>query len=206
MQRLSLHEVEIERVAAKILSGSLVAYPTDTVYGLGCDPFNPTALARLKKAKKRGDKPLPLLAGSYEIANRFAYFSPPARLLAQTFWPGALTLVVPEKIRFPEPITCGSGVIGLRVPNHPFLLKLLLMLKNPLVGTSANISGVPPSITADEVEQQLGSTIDLILDGGRSQTSQPSTVVDVSTQELKLLRAGIIPYAQIKKALYSQTG
>ena len=205
MRRLPLREVMIEKVAAEILSGSLIAYPTDTVYGLGCDPFNPAALVRLKKAKRRGGKPLPLLAGSYEIAERFAYFSPAARLLAQTFWPGALTLVVLERIRFPEPITCGSGVVGLRVPDHPFLLRLLLLLDAPLVGTSANLSGVPPSITADEVEQQLGSAVDLILDGGRSQTSQPSTVVDVSTQEPKLLRAGIIPYARIKEALHSQT-
>jgi len=197
--------VKIEEVAEQILSGSLIAYPTDTVYGLGCDPFNPAAVTRLKKAKRRGRKPLPLLVGSYEIADRLAYFSPDARLLGQTFWPGPLTLVVAEKVRFLDSITCGSGVVGLRVPNHPFLLKLLLLLKTPLVGTSANISGAPSSTTADEVERQLGSEVDLILDGGRSKTHRSSTVVDVSTQELRLLRTGIIPFSKIKKTLHTQT-
>jgi len=194
---LKVTDAVIEETAEGLLSGGIIVYPTDTVYGIGCDPFNSTAVARLKRIKRRGRKPLPLLIGSSEIAEDLGRFSPQARTLADVFWPGQLTLVVREKIRFPESITCSLGVVGLRVPNHTFLLKLLLHLKTPIIGTSANISGAPPSTTADQAEQQFGSEVDLILDGGRSRTQRPSTVVDVSTREVRLLRAGAIPFDEI---------
>ncbi len=203
MRRVNVQDAVIEEIAEEFLSGSIIVYPTDTVYGLGCDPFNSTALARLKQVKKRGRKPLPLLIGSSQIAEDLGCFSSQARVLANTFWPGPLTLIVREKVEFPDPVTCSLGVVGLRVPNHRFLLRLLLHLKTAIVGTSANISGLPPSTTADEAEEQLGSQVDLILDGGKSQVARPSTVVDISTREMKLLRAGVIPYDKIRKAAES---
>ena len=124
MQRLKVDDVVIEDVAEKILSGSIIVYPTDTVYGIGCDPFNSKAVTRLKRIKRRGGNPLPLLVGSTEIAEDFGYFTPMARRLADIFWPGQLTIVVKEKVNFLDSVTCGLGVVGLRVPNHPFLLRL----------------------------------------------------------------------------------
>lgn len=193
----------IEDVANFFLSGSVIVYPTDTVYGLGCDPFNLEAVIRLKRIKKRGGNPLPLLVGSTKIAEEFGYFSPAARRLADIFWPGQLTIVVKEKVNFFDSVTCGLGVVGLRVPDHPFLLKLLLHLESPIVGTSANISGDPSSTTVDEAELQLGSDIDLFLDGGKSSSSISSTIVDASQRRIKLLRAGVIPLNEIERVLDS---
>lgn len=203
MRRLKVTDAVIEETVEELLSGSVIVYPTDTVYGIGCDPFNSTAVARLKRIKRRGRKPLPLLIGSSEVAEDLGHFSPQTRTLANVFWPGQLTLVVREKIRFLDSVTCSLGVVGLRVPNHPFLLRLLLHLKTPIVGTSANISGAPPSTTADQAEQQFGSEVDLILDGGRSRSLRPSTVVDVSTKEIRLLRAGVIPFDEILSSVQS---
>jgi L-threonylcarbamoyladenylate synthase len=193
----------IEHVAEKILSGSVIVYPTDTVYGIGCDPLNSKAVTRLKRIKRRGGNPLPLLVGSTEMAEDFGYFSPVARRLADIFWPGQLTIVVKEKVKFLDSVTCGLGVVGLRVPNHPFLLRLLLHLKSPIVGTSANISGAPSSTTVDEAELQFGSDVDLFLDGGRSSSSVSSTVVDASQPRIKLLRVGVIPLDEIERVLDS---
>lgn len=203
MRRLPVKDAKIEDVAEELLSGSIIVYPTDTVYGLGCDSFNSNAVARLKRIKKRKARPLPLLVGSTGIAEDFGCFSPKARTLADLFWPGKLTLVVKEKVKFLDSVTCGSGVVGLRVPNHSFLLGLLQYLTAPIIGTSANISGAPPSTTADEAEQQLGSGVDLVIDGGRSQTPIPSTVVDVSSRRMKLLRDGAISFEEIKLAIRS---
>jgi len=204
LRRLRLNEITIEEVGIQIFSGALVVYPTDTVYGIGCDPFNPDAVDRLKTVKKRGKKPLPLLVGSLEIAERFGSFPPQAVRLAETYWPGPLTLVVKKKIGFPSSVTSSTGLLGLRVPNHPFLLKLLLLIKTPIIGTSGNISGAPPATTADEAEEYFGSRVDLILDGGKSRTKSPSTVVEASNNRLRLLRKGLIPFDEIMATIRSQ--
>jgi L-threonylcarbamoyladenylate synthase len=196
-----VEEVVISEVAENIRSGSIIVYPTDTIYGIGCDPFNLNAVTRLKRIKKRSGNPLPLLVGSTQIAEEFGLFSSEARRLADTFWPGQLTIVVKKKVVFSDAVTCGLGVVGLRVPNHPFLLKLLLHLRTPIVGTSANISGAPSSTTVYEAERQLGSEVDLFIDGGSTLSSTSSTVVDASTHRIRLLRPGVVPFGAIEKVL-----
>ena len=184
-----------------ILRGGLVAYPTDTVYGLGCDPFNRDAVERLVKAKERTKGSLPVLASSLDGAQRLGVFSNSAAKLAQEFWPGPLTLVVPVMAKFPDHVTSDSSAVGLRVPNHEVALKLISSCNGAVIGTSANISGYPSPRTAPEILRQLKDRIDLVLDGGPSPIGRASTVVKVFHDEIAVLREGAISARQILKTV-----
>ena len=133
----------IERAIEVIEAGGLVVYPTDTVYGLGCDPFNVRAVERVFEVKGRAGKPLPVLASGLEEAMRIAEFGPPALRLARALWPGPLTLILPKKPALPDVVTCGLPSVGVRVPGHSFALELIRACGGFLIGTSANKSGRP---------------------------------------------------------------
>ena len=179
--------------------GGLVAYPTDTVYGLGCDPFNPKAVERLIRAKGREKKPLPVLVDGLSSAERIAAISPKAKGLAQRFWPGPLTIVVPRKPSLPNIVTFGEPTVGVRVPNLSDTIELIKLSGGVLIGTSANKSGAPPSRSADGVVKELGNEVDVILDGGPSPIGVPSTVVDLSQEPPRILREGAISRRDLEK-------
>ena len=181
--------------------GGLVAYPTDTVYGLGCDPFNPEAVERVVRSKGRSKGSLPILIESLDVAQEYGSFSEPAIRLAEIFWPGPLTLVVPAKTSFPSSVTGDSSTIGLRIPNHAFARKLIKSCGGALIGTSANLSGNPPPKTADEVMRELKDRIDLIVDGGPALTGKESTVARVMEGIVSVLREGAISREEILKAI-----
>ena len=174
-----------------VRSGGLIVYPTDTVYGLGCDPLDPSALKRLFAAKGRGAKPVTVLCSSDGKAAELVELSPKALRLAEAHWPGALTIVAPMKMRLPEELTQGSPNLGVRVPADPRCLELISRCGGWLTGTSANISGRPSARTAVEARSQLGSLVDLILDGGEL-GGRESTVVQVVGDAVTLLRTGPI--------------
>jgi len=177
--------------ASKIVRrGGLVVYPTDTVYGLGCDPLNVEAVKRLFKAKGERKKPLPILASDIEHVEKIAYLSERARKIAARFWPGPLTLVVPKKPALPDVVTCNLDSVGVRVPRHDIALHLIHLSKGLLVGTSANKTGEKPSQTAYEAAEQLGKEVSIILDGGPTALGTPSTVVDLTSEKPKILREG----------------
>ena len=182
-------------VAATVLcQGGIVAMPTDTVYGVGVTLEAENGLARLFAAKDRPlDRAIVLLVGEAAQAEEVGVLSTVARGLADRFWPGGLTLVLPqvEGSALPAELTAGQTTIGVRMPDHD-CPRALAREFGPLPVTSANISGQPPATTAEEVFAQLGERIDLILDGGPARGGVPSTVVDCSTDQPKVLREGAI--------------
>jgi L-threonylcarbamoyladenylate synthase len=194
-----MDEGSIRQAAEVVSNGGLVAYPTDTVYGLGCDPFNSTAVGNLVKAKRRVKGGLPVLADGLETAKKLGQFSPVAIQLANDFWPGGLTLVVPSGLEFPPDLSIG-GFVGLRVPDRADTLRLIRACGSSLVGTSANISGMPPAITADEVLASLGGEIDVALDGGSCNSGKESTVVRVTSGGCVVLRKGVITVESIGRS------
>lgn len=181
--------------------GGLVAYPTDTVYGLGCDPFNPEAVERVVRSKSRSKGSLPVLVESVDLAQAYGSFSDLAIRLAEKFWPGPLTLVVPAKASFPTSVTGDSLTVGLRIPNHEFARKLIKSCGGGLIGTSANLSGNPSPKTADEVMRELKDRVDLIIDGGTVLTGKESTVAKVTEGTVSVLREGAISREEILKAI-----
>jgi len=166
-----------------------VVYPTDTVYGLGCNPLDGKAVRKLFEAKGREAKPIPILCASIDECKRFVEFSPRALDLAGKYWPGALTIVVPLLRKVPEVLHQGTGSLGVRVPNSRLCRDLIEACGGILTGTSANLSGKPSSRTAEEARRQLGNSVDIILDGGRLEGPE-STVVRVVGDELIVLRQG----------------
>ena len=192
---------EIEKGVKILQKGGVIAFPTDTVYGLGADAFNSTAVERIYEIKNRPKhRQLPLLIADVE---RLATLAEPipeiAWFLARRFWPGGLTLVLPKTDSLPAYLAPGP-TMAVRVPNHPVCLALIQHLGNPIIGTSANVSGQPAALTAEEVGQQLGGKIDFIINGGKCPGGKESTVVDVTHESPIILRQGIIPSYEIDKA------
>lgn len=186
--------------AVRVLhDGGIVAFPTDTVYGIGAHAFLPAAVERLYVAKCRPpDKAIPLLLSRVEALASVAASVPDlAYVLADRFWPGALTLVLHRAARIPDAVTAGGDTVAVRVPDHPVVQALLRELDAPLAATSANLSNHPAPATASGVLAQLEGRIDLLLDGGLCPGGVASTVLDLTVRPPKILRAGGIPAAQI---------
>jgi len=193
-----MHEVSIGQAAQIVSKGGLIAYPTDTVYGLGCDPFNSVAVRKLVEAKRRVKGGLPILVDCSETAKELGEFNPIAVQLANNFWPGGLTIVVPSASEFPAEVPSG-GMIGFRMPDRADTLQLIRDCGSLLVGTSANISGMPSATTANEVLTSLGAEIDVVLDGGASKFSKGSTVVSVTDDGCFVLREGVVRIESIRR-------
>lgn len=184
-------------------AGKVIAFPTDTVYGIGADGFNERAIEQLfiVKERERG-KAIPyLLADAKDLAKVAREIPRAARLLAANFFPGGLTLVVPASARVPKILIAGGDTIAVRVPNHPTTRALIDSLGAPLAATSANISGGENPANAQEVLAQLDGRIPLILDGGATRGNIPSTVVDVTSDPPKVLRVGVISIKEIEEVV-----
>ena len=182
-------------------NGSLIAFPTDTVYGLAADPFNISAIIKLFEAKGRDyNKAIAILVGSIEQVKLITdSFTENAEKLTRQFWPGGLTVIVPKRKDVPD-LLSGNQTIGIRMPDHPFTLELLKQF-GPLATTSANLSGGPNPQNAADVLVQLNNRIPLILDGGECPGGVPSTVVDCTTNEVYVLRAGAVSEEKIQLCL-----
>lgn len=188
-------DAQAVRCAAEaIRSGKLVAFPTETVYGLAADVFNPDAVFRVCEVKgRRADNPLPVQVADVEDLPRIAAEVPEVVLeLARRFMPGPLTIVLRSRPGLPDLVTAGTGTIGLRIPNHPVALELIRAAGRPIVAPSANTSGKPPPVNAEEVRAYLGGRIEYILDAGRSPLGIASTVVDMTGYVPSVLREGAI--------------
>ena len=161
-------ESQLKIAVHALANGGVVALPTDTLYGLAVCAFDEAAVAKIFKAKGRGAATaLPLLLADAEDARRCGADLPPAMwLLAEKFWPGALTLVVRKSAAVPYAVTAGKDTVGLRVPDHPLPRAVARELGSPITGTSANRSGMPGLTTAQAVRDELGDSIDFVLDGG----------------------------------------
>lgn len=188
---MKVGQESISKAARIVGKGGLIVYPTDTVYGLGADPFNDKAVQRLFAAKGRSAKPVPVLCSSLQKATELVELSERGVELARDHWPGAFTIVAPLKNRLPSILTQGTGNLGVRVPAHPGCLNLISACGGWLTGTSANLSGQPSARTAQEAGIQLSDSVDLILDGG-SLVGKESTVALVVGDKVTILRSGPI--------------
>lgn len=186
--------------AARILAdGGVVAFPTDTVYGLCCDLFNPQAVERIYAIKGRPAH-MPLIAMFAEAAQWpqvVATLPPVARALMARWWPGPLTIIAPARPDIPARVLGGGATIGMRIPDHSTAIQLLKLAGRPLATTSANRSGQPAACTAEAIAAQLRDDVDLIIDAGASPQGLASTVVDCTTDPPCILREGPITRADL---------
>ena len=192
----------IEKAINILKKGGLVIYPTDTVYGLGCNPLNEDAVKRIYEVKERKDKPLPILVSSIEAAKTIAYVDAKAERVIKHFWPGPLTIILRAKPIIPTIVTLGTGKVGVRMPNHTIPLLLAKGIGGFIIGTSANISGHSAPRTAEEAINQLGNkNIDLIIDSGPTPGGTPSTVIDMTYQPPIVIRKGPIQIEEIMEVI-----
>src|SRR6266540_750103 len=191
----------IPRALELLKTGGLVAFPTDTVYGVGTLAFDGKAVESIYAAKDRPvEKAIPVLIGDVNDLEKVGINIPDgAHKLATRFWPGPLTILVPKRVDLPESVSATSTV-GVRVPDHE-VARALLRAVGPMAVTSANISGRPNPVTAQEVFEQLAGRIALIIDGGKRPGGVPSTLVDCTMSELKVLREGPISLEELISAL-----
>lgn len=195
----------VAEIAGVLKSGAVIAFPTDTFYGLGADIYNDRAVKKVFDIKGRGyDKPvLVLISDKKEVASLISEENMSAhtgRLIDQ-FWPGPLTIVFYAVKSIPEILTGGTGKIGIRLPDHPFCRRLVERMGSPITATSANIAGMPSLNDPSEVQKSIGDRIDALVDGGITPDGLESTVVDITGAEPLILREGAIPASAIEEIL-----
>lgn len=191
----------LETIQSVLDSGGVIAFPTDTFYGLGADPFNPEAISKIFRIKLRpADKPLLVLIHSQDQVDRLTdQITPLAKLLMRLFWPGSLTLLFKAAPGLPRELTAGTGKVGIRLPAHLFTLQLLEGLDCPLTAPSANISGAREPVTAGEVVS--AGALDVIVDGGPAPGGKPSTILDATTNPPTLVREGAVSRKDLQMVL-----
>ena len=195
--------VALQSAADAIRGGRLIAAPTDTLYGLLADARNEAALRRIYRVKERPEsKPILLLVDSLNQAREVAQEIPEAfPALADEFWPGPLTMVLRARDDLPTLVTAGLGTVAVRLPSSPLVRALSKRAQCPLTGTSANRSGMPGARSADEVYEQLGTRLTLLLDSGHVARPEPSTILDLASKQPRILREGRIGSGVIKRTL-----
>jgi L-threonylcarbamoyladenylate synthase len=182
--------------AADILSrGGVIAFPTETFYGLGVKYNNTAALRRLYEIKQRPhERALPLIIGDRKMLSLIAEtITDTEEKLMNKFWPGPLTILFDAKDNLPELVTAGTGKVAVRIPGKSFALELARKVQFPITATSANISGMLPADSPDNIVKYFGNELDLLIDGGKTGGGKPSTIVDVRGGEIIILRAGVVP-------------
>ncbi|MBM2841154.1 MAG: Sua5/YciO/YrdC/YwlC family protein [Bacteroidetes bacterium] len=202
--------VDVDNPAASVLKqaanvvrgGGLIVYPTETLYGIGADATNASAIRKIQEVKRRQEnKAILVIVDSEEMLRELVdRISGPAKQLMERFWPGPLTLVFRASRLVPDELTQGRRTIGVRIPSSNLCLKLLVEAGVPLTSTSANVSGKAPERTVGRIQEQL-SGIDLYLDAGELPESLPSTVVDVSFVVPRVLRQGAISFEQLRQVV-----
>ena len=201
MKILEATDENIGRAAAIIRNGGVVAYPTETVYALGCSPGDKDATKMVCEIKARADNPLPLICSDINIAHKIVEFNAAAERVAERFWPGPIILILKAKMKYGMWVTHGSSTLGVRISSHPVANKLAKISEGVIVGTSVDLDGKPPALTAKEASEQFGRKVDVILDAGPCPGTLRSTVLDLSSEELWLIRRGPITAEQIRESL-----
>jgi L-threonylcarbamoyladenylate synthase len=193
----------LQRIAETIASGGVIGFRTDTFYGLGADPFNPEAVRRIKELKGREEnKPILIVISERQQVARFiSHTSQAFNNLAKAFWPGPLTLIGEANPDVPAAITAGSRTVGVRLPDDEQVRALVSVCGGALTATSANPSNLAPAGDAQTVLLYFGEKIDLIVDDGEAKTDKPSTVVDLTGVQPKLIREGLVLWSEIEEAL-----
>ena len=201
LSRINL--ISLTKAARLIQNGEIIGYPTDTIYGLGTNPFNHIAVEEIYRIKQRepAQQIILLVDKCYDLSIIVEEINSTAKTLIKNFWPGPLTLVFKNKASFSPLVTGEKNTVALRAPNNPATLKLLSLCKIPITSTSANKSGAENPKSAKDVYESFNSEIPLILDDGAVSESLASTVIDVTTSTPKIIREGAISKEQITKVL-----
>ena len=201
MRFLEATDEAIRTAGFLMKQGGVVVYPTETVYGLGCVPSDTDAAQKVCEIKQRADKPMPLICSDIEAARKIVDMNSAAEKLAKRFWPGPLTIVLPARVKYSMWVNHGASTLGVRVSPHPVASRLAKEAGGVIVSTSANISGGVPTMSASEARETFGNKVDIILDGGWSMGGEPSTVVDMTSEEVWLLRKGPVKGEEIMAVL-----
>ena len=198
--------IGLREAASTIRRGDLIVLPTDTVYGIGADAFSGTGITALLAAKGRGrDMPVPVLVGSPSTLHGLvSKFPENGWDLVDAFWPGALTIVARYQPSLQWDLGDARGTVALRMPLHPVAIELLIQT-GPLGVSSANKTGRPPATTASEAQDQLGTSVDVYLDGGPTSDNVPSSIIDLTGEAPKLLREGALTFDEIAKVATNLT-
>lgn len=193
----------VRAIAAALLEDAVAAYPTETFYALGAAAFSRKAVEKVYRLKKREPgKPLPVVASDLDMVKEISASLPPSfRLLAWEFWPGPLTLVLPAAARLPAFLLGPGRTIAVRIPPLPWLRSLVREISQPLTATSANLSGEKELADPAEVITLFRGRVEIVVDGGLAPAGAPSTIVDLTAPEPRILREGKIPAARIRAAL-----
>jgi L-threonylcarbamoyladenylate synthase len=194
---------QIRQAVGVLRNGGVIAMPSDTLYALCAAASDAAAVRRVFEVKGRQEgRPLPLFVHDLPMAERLGVFDERARRLARAFWPGQLTIVVKKRPEYESEALAGGETVGVRVPDNAIALTVLQDLGDALTGTSANLTGGPDPVSADEVQRQLGERLDMILDAGPAAIGVASTIVDCSGLEPRILRAGAVSEQGIAAALH----
>jgi L-threonylcarbamoyladenylate synthase len=202
-QFLRISGESIQKAAGVIQEGGLVVYPTDTVYGLGCNPFDEKAVNTLAMVKRRNKGSFPVLVATLRKARELGDISGDAEALAMKFWPGPLTIVVSSYAALPTQVSGPEKMIGLRIPRRQDTLDLISRAGGSLLGTSANISGSSSLSKAEDALKVFEGKVDIVLDGGLTSTGVESTVVRKTKSSIQVLREGAISRRELRTALAS---
>ena len=200
---LSPEKDVISLAVSVIKNGGIVAYPTDTVYGLGVNMFDEEALRKLYRVKKRSfNKPTGILiCEEAQLCNIAAGFPENAKLLMKEFWPGALTIIFKASAKLSKIVTGGSGTIGVRIPKNRIAVSFIRQSGIPITSPSANITDNSPNICKEEILKEFDGKIDMVIDGGKSDSEVPSTIIDLSRKDPVIIRHGKISQTEIERVL-----
>jgi len=204
---VSLHDGEYDEIISLLRGGGIVAFPTDTAYGIGADPFNATAVDRIFRIKGRPEaKPILLVVDSVAMAESAIDPSRTFYRVVEKFWPGPLTIVTRAAPSLPANVTAGTETIGVRWPIAPFATALVSRFGTPITATSANRSGMPSAVTADEVRAHLDNAVDALVDGGVLPSRAGSTVLDLTADPPVLLREGPVMFETLAEFFEGRIG
>jgi len=203
MKTIVIRDNDLSYAVETLLCGGLVGVPTETVYGLACNGLDASAVAKIYEVKGRPEvKPLSLLVPDLEVAASVCAGIPvAAQLLADAFWPGPLTIVLPKRDTVPDIVTAGGNTIGVRCPDHPLTLALLRTAGIPAAAPSANISDMPSPKCAEDVLAYFDGKISCVIDGGTCKLGTESTIISLTTESYKILRQGALPEEKIRQVL-----
>jgi len=200
-KKCDLREKDMDEIVAALKSGELVVYPTDTLYGVGADPFNENSVKKVYIAKNRPfDMPLSIAVSNEKMMESIAVLNDNARKLIRKFLPGPLTVMLTKKPNLPDILTSGSNQIGVRIPDHPFAIRLIDKF-GPITSTSANLHSHPDPVEASVAQKDLKGHISICVDCGKTKFAVPSTIIDVSEGLVEIIRKGAISQEQIENAL-----
>lgn len=202
VRKFNCYTDDLTEAADIVKKGGIVIYPTDTLYGIGCNPYNEEAIKKVIHLKRRGTQPLPVLCSDINRAEALVHLGEAGRQLAHSFWPGGLTIVAKAvDNKLPGRLIGSSGTLGVRVPNHRGALKLIALCGGCLIGTSANISGEPTLETPEEILKVFDEKFDVLVYGGEKSLGTPSSVVDVVDGNIRIIREGLVPSERILQSI-----